>query len=101
MLTEIMFHQGCKYAIRSDASKTIIQFILSNGGSSRKVYNLYVESLYNYLEKNGYVNGPIEGYKSPEVTEFKKRSSNRSPHFSASKWWVVHSYTNASPSASA
>ena len=72
MLTEIMFHQGCKYAIRSDASKTIIQFILSNGGSSRKVYNLYVESLYNYLEKNGYVNGPIKGYKSPEVTEFKK-----------------------------
>lgn len=71
---EVLMHKAEKYAIDkhalTDEART---FFMKNFGCTRKVYNLYVNDLYSFLEKTGYApGGLISGYKAPEVTAFKK-----------------------------
>ena len=48
-------------------------FLLKSFGCSRKVYNLYVDFLYDTLEKLGYKGGcELPDITLPEVTSFKK-----------------------------
>ena len=64
-----------KYGVsRHHLSQTLKTFFLENMGCSRKVYNLYVEYLYDELEKTGYEKGDeIPEISFPNVTEFKNR----------------------------
>ena len=68
----VKIHRAEKYALRSlnDDTKT---FFLRNFGCARKVYNLYVDFLYEKLEQSGYKEGEkLPDIKIPEVTAFKK-----------------------------
>ena len=68
----VKIHRTEKYALRglNDDTKT---FFLRNFGCARKVYNLYVEFLYEKLEQSGYKEGEkLPDIKIPEVTAFKK-----------------------------
>ncbi len=74
MLVSVTMHKAEKYAIDmrrlSDDDRT---FFMRTFGCVRKVYNLYVDFLYNTLEKAGYKNGEeIPSIKLPEVSSFKK-----------------------------
>ena len=74
MRCPVRMHKAEKYAVHrryvKEADRT---FLMQNFGCARKVYNLYVDFLYRYLEENGYTGGaPIPGIRYPEVSEFKK-----------------------------
>ena len=61
MFQKVTFHKAEKYAVRtkrlSDDKRT---FFLKNFGCRRKVYNLYTDYLYQYLEKAGYPENDIK-----------------------------------------
>lgn len=70
----ITYTRGYKYRIADiPANEPGKQHIRRNGGCSRKVYNLYVDSLFGMLESCGYTGGELPPLKLPEVTEFKER----------------------------
>lgn len=74
MQVPVTMHKAEKYAIRmsrmDEATRT---FFLRNFGCARKVYNLYVDHLYEKLEAAGYSGGePLPEIKLPEVTAFKR-----------------------------
>ena len=63
-----------KYAVRNTISSKLYMQIIQIMGCSRKVYNLYVDFLYDYLKSINYkVGDPIPKLKLPEVTFFKKQ----------------------------
>lgn len=72
-------HKAEKYAfdmkrLSKDDASAIRSFCMQNFGCARKVYNLYVDYLYNKLEEVGYTSGAeIPSFKIPEVTAFKKQ----------------------------
>ena len=74
MRCPVRMHKAEKYAVhRRYVEETDRTFLMQNFGCARKVYNLYVDFLYRYLEENGYTGGaPIPGIRYPEVSEFKK-----------------------------
>jgi putative transposase len=71
---KVKIHEAYRYAVnmrtlRQDTK----QFFLENFGCSRKIYNLYVDYLYEQLEKTGYTGGTeLPKVKLPEVSSFKK-----------------------------
>ena len=55
MLQTVKFYKAEKYAIKKSAITADVRtFFLQNFGCARKVYNLYVDYLYRYLENVGY-----------------------------------------------
>ena len=70
----VTMHKAEKYAVdmRSLDDETR-SFLMKNFGCARKVYNLYVELLYDELEKRRYIGDePLPDISLPEVTVFKK-----------------------------
>ena len=74
MMVPVKMHKAAKFAIRKDCiSDELKTYLLKTMGCSRKLYNLYVEHLYNILQKCGYKSGDLlPDYTVPEVTFFKK-----------------------------
>lgn len=73
MKVAITYNRGYKYRIADiPANEPAKSHIRRNGGCSRKVYNLYVDSLFSALETAGYHDGILPRIKLPEVTAFKK-----------------------------
>jgi len=64
-----------KYAVRTSAVSSDVMAYLKKGfGCARKVYNLYVDSLFKELDAAGYTGGSeLPAIKLPEVTEFKRQ----------------------------
>ena len=61
-----------KYAVRKTISEDLYTQIIQIMGCSRKVYNLYVNFLYDFLESINYKAGEfIPKLNLPEVTKFK------------------------------
>ena len=67
-------HKAEKYAIDMTAlTDEVREYFMRCFGCCRKVYNLYVNALYEILESNGYKPGDIiPTWKIPEVSVFKK-----------------------------
>ena len=58
MLVPVSMYKAEKYAVDMHVlDEKTRTFFLRNFGCARKVYNLYVDYLYNALEKEGYVSG--------------------------------------------
>ena len=74
MVSPVKMHKAVKYAIkRSSLLEEMFVYFMKSFGCCRKVYNLYVDYLYDWLEKAGYTGGDIlPKIKFPEVTSFKK-----------------------------
>ena len=75
MLQTVKLHKAEKYAIKKSAlAADVHTFFLENFGCVRKVYNLYVDYLYRYLEKAGYPENDVslKKIKIPEITSFKE-----------------------------
>ncbi len=74
MKKQITMHRAEKYACDSRfMSEETRTFFMKNFGCKRKVYNLYVDTLYKTLEASGYQAGdPLPKIKFPEVSSFKK-----------------------------
>ena len=77
MQAPVTMHKALKCQVNmkllDDSTKT---FFLKNFGCARKVYNLYVDFLYKFLENINYTPGSqLPNIKLPEVTEFKKQYS--------------------------
>jgi len=75
MLAPVTMHKAIKYAFYEkampDKQRT---FFMQNFGCSRKVYNLYVDFLYDKLDKAGYTGGTkLPKIHLPEVTALKKQ----------------------------
>ena len=67
-----------RYAVNMKVlSEEAFLFFLENFGCARKVYNLYVDHLYGFLEKSGFWDGATPDMILPEVSSFKT-SYNRS-----------------------
>ena len=66
--------EAVKYAVdMKSLQEETLQFLMQCFGCARKVYNLYVDFLYQKLEKEGYINGDeLPALKLPEVSSFKK-----------------------------
>ena len=66
--------EAVKYAVdMKSLHEETLQFLMQCFGCARKVYNLYVDFLYQKLEKEGYINGDeLPALKLPEVSSFKK-----------------------------
>jgi putative transposase len=75
MFVPVTMKKAEKYAVNlRKLSEAVLVFFLKTFGCTRKVYNLYVDYLYEHLEKAGYTDENIANIicKFPEVTEFKK-----------------------------
>ena len=57
----VTLNKGYKFKIKPNNEQK--EFFLKSFGCSRKVYNLYVEELYEYLENSNYQNGLIKDFK--------------------------------------
>jgi putative transposase len=58
---DVIINKGFKFKIKpTDEQK---QFFLKSFGCTRKIYNCYVDSLYQQLEQQGYINGFINNIK--------------------------------------
>ena len=77
MLVPVTLHKAEKYAVSTrfmQENDSVRSFFMQNFGCARKVYNLYVDFLYKYLEKTGYTGGTqLPSIKIPEVSAFKKQ----------------------------
>ena len=51
----VTLNKGYKFKIKPNNEQK--EFFLKSFGCARKVYNIYVADLYDYLEKNNYQNG--------------------------------------------
>ena len=73
-MTEVTLHKAEKYAFNMRRlSEDDRRFFMQNFGCARKVYNLYVDFLYNRLEELGYTGGGmLPQIRLPEVSSFKK-----------------------------
>lgn len=72
MAIKLRINGAQKYAAdKKLVTATLKTECLQTFGCTRKVYNLYVDYLYDYLEKQGFVNGKIPKIDLPEVTFFK------------------------------
>ena len=69
----MLVNRGYKFKIlpTDEQIKQFIQYF----GCSRKVYNLYVNELYNYLDSTNYTDGKIEGFKVCSPKRFKQNYS--------------------------
>ena len=74
MTETVTTRKAVKYAVsRRSLTDGTRDFFMQNFGCSRKVYNLYVDRLYKYLEEAGYNGGEkLPAMKLPRVSEFKK-----------------------------
>ena len=74
---KVQIHEAAYFAVNMKTlSDKAFQFFLKNFGCARKVYNLYVDFLYQTLEKAGYKPGQdLPKVKLPEVKEFKEKYS--------------------------
>lgn len=75
MLAPVTMNKAEKYAVSPDCAGDtgLRSFFMQNMGCSRKVYNLYVDFLYDTLEKASYKAGSLlPDVRLPEVTSFKK-----------------------------
>jgi len=75
MVVSVTLHKAEKYAVDmrhlNDDDRV---FMMCNFGCARKVYNLYVDFLYQRLEAIGYTgSAELPTIKIPEVSEFKAR----------------------------
>lgn len=77
MTEQVTIRKAEKYAVSQRAlAEETRSFFMQNFGCNRKVYNLYVDWLYNKLEETGYTGGKrIPKMKLPEITMFKKEHS--------------------------
>lgn len=74
MAIKLRINGAQKYAAdKKLVTATLKTECLQTFGCTRKVYNLYVDYLYDYLEKQGFVNGKIPKIDLPEVTFFKNQ----------------------------
>ena len=72
----VKIFQAYKYGLHKDSAENpvIRDYIMSNCGCARKVYNCLTDDLYAFLEEHGYEQGDdIPLFKVPEVTAYKKR----------------------------
>ena len=67
---DMILNRGYKYKIKPDLAQK--QFLLKSFGCTRKLYNYYVDSLYNQLEQQGYQNGLIKNIKYDTPANIKK-----------------------------
>lgn len=70
---ETIINRGYKFKIVP--TKEQMEFFMQSFGCARKVYNLYVNELYESLEKNGYENGLIKrsDIELSQYTDFKRK----------------------------
>ena len=66
----VTLHKGYKFKIKPNKEQK--EFFLKSFGCSRKIYNLYVEELYEYLENSNYQNGLIKDFKIISPANIKK-----------------------------
>ncbi len=74
MPVTVIMHKAEKYAFdMRRLQEDDRSFFMQNFGCVRKVYNQYVDFLYQKLEETGYTGGaPLPALKLPEVSAFKK-----------------------------
>lgn len=68
---ETILNRGYKFKIKPTQEQK--QFFLKSFGCTRKIYNYYVDSLYNQLEQFNYVNGYIKGIKYETPANIKNK----------------------------
>ena len=66
----MLINRGYKFKILPTQEQK--DFFLQSFGCARKIYNLYVNELYEQLEKSGYVNGTIKNVKLSNPSFYKK-----------------------------
>ena len=66
----MLINRGYKFKILPTQEQK--DFFLQSFGCARKIYNLYVNELYEQLEKSGYVNGAIKNVKLSNPSFYKK-----------------------------
>lgn len=67
---ETIINKGYKFKIKPTEEQK--QFLLKSFGCTRKIYNIYVDSLYKQLEQQEYKNGFIKGIKLEAPASIKK-----------------------------
>ena len=66
----VTLNKGYKFKIKPTQEQK--EFFMKSFGCSRKIYNLYVDELYKYLESINYENGLIKDFKIISPANIKK-----------------------------
>ena len=66
----VTLNKGYKFKIKPTQEQK--EFFMKSFGCSRKIYNLYVDELYKYLENSNYQNGLIKDFKINSPANIKK-----------------------------
>ena len=65
----VIKNKGYKFRLKPNAEQKV--YLAKCFGCSRKMYNIYVDLLYKYLESQDYKNGYIKGFKFPTPAKYK------------------------------
>lgn len=68
-----MIKKNKGYKFRLKPTEEQKEYFAKCFGCARKIYNIYVDLLYNYLESQNYENGYIKGFKFPTPATYKKQ----------------------------